>query len=414
MNLKSQQLRSDLSLEIDFDQTLNSGQIKEKFTEALGKENCFEEIIANRKVFIYLNDNGIKQVLLFANISYLGGDGAHPIFKKRIQLKRYFKEVVLEVSNKKNYYVRFLGVYHYKGNILFVDFLKDTYINKKMNNSAAHIYINDLYQGMKNGIFKKIDRNNNVLYVIKYTKLKDYLNDNIVIQNKITKIFDLFTKFNYGFPFGQWLEAIKCVEEMRNKLWSQWAQSEWAGWFLEYRFYNYTKENNTSSYCKYIRQKGLSDLDFDLWFNEISIYGDLKSESLYSTSILGNDKESVLEAINTYDKFWYVVYEHETIKDKDKNYEASEFINQLKLDNGKWPKGKTFDRHSYGNKLKHSINYTKMYIIEVNRINYGEVLSDFNQGKQPNGNPRKQKVSISKKILDNFIIYRYDYKERIC
>jgi len=55
-----------------------------------------------------------------------------------------------------------------------------------------------------------------------------------------------------------------------------------------------------------------------------------------------------------------------------------------------------------------------MYIIEVNRINYGEVLSDFNQGKQPNGNPRKQKVSISKKILDNFIIYRYDYKERIC
>ena len=101
MNLKSQQLRSDLSLEIDFDQTLNSGQIKEKFTEALGKENCFEEIIANRKVFIYLNDNGIKQVLLFANISYLGGDGAHPIFKKRIQLKRYFKEVVLEVSNKK-------------------------------------------------------------------------------------------------------------------------------------------------------------------------------------------------------------------------------------------------------------------------------------------------------------------------
>ena len=101
-------------------------------------------------------------------------------------------------------------------------------------------------------------------------------------------------------------------------------------------------------------------------------------------------------------------------QEKDKNFEASEFINQLKLDSGKWPKGKPYDSHSYGNKLKHAINYTKMYIIEVNRINYGEVLSDFNQGKQPNGDPRKQKVSISKKILDNFIIYKYDYKGKVC
>ncbi len=414
MNLKSQQLRSDLSLEIDFDQTLKPSQIKEKLIEVLGKENCSEEVIANRKVLIYKNDDGIKQVLLFANISYLGGDGAHPIFKKRMQLQKTFKNVVIEAERKTNYFVRFLGVYHYKSNVVFVDFVKNTYMKKKMNSSAAHVYINDLFQAMKNGIFKKIDRNDNVLYAVKYTKLKDYLNDNIVVQNKITKIFDMFTKFNYGFPFGQWLEAIKCVEEMRNKSWSQWAQTEWAGWFLEYKFYHFTQENNTESYCKYIRQKGQHDLDFDLWFNEVSFYGDLKSESLSSGAILGNDKESVLEAINTYDKFWYVVYEHDTIKDKDKNFEASEYINQLKLDIGKWPKGKPYDSHSYGNRLKHSINYTKMYIIEVNRINYGDVLSDFNQGKQPNGDPRNVKVSISKKILDNFIIYKYDYKEKVC
>ena len=412
MNLKSQQLRSDLSLELDFDQTLTQTEIKEKLTNILGKENCTEEIIAGRKVFVYLNSENIKQVLLFANISYLGGDGVHPIFKKRIQLKTSFKEIALAVSDNANYFVRFLGVYHYKGNVVFVDFVKDSYMQKKMHNSAAHVYINDLYQGMKNGIFKKIDRNNNTLYVVKYTKLIDYLNNNTVVQNKITKILDLFTKFNYGFPFGQWLEAIKCVEEMKNKSWTQWAQSEWAGWFLEYRFYHYTKDNDTDSYCKYIRQKGKSDLDFDLWFDEVSFFGDLKSESLSSSSILGNDKESVLEAINTYDKFWYVVYEHNTIKDKDRNYEASEFINQLKFDSGKWPKEKPFDSHSYGNKLKHSVNYTKMYIVEVNRINYGDVLSDFNQGKQPNGNPRKQKVCISKKNLDNFVIYKYDYKEK--
>ena len=327
MNLKSQQLRSDLSLEIDFDQTLTQTQIKQKLIEILGKGNCFEETIANRKVFVYLNDSNIKQVLLFANVSYLGGNGVHPIFKKRMQLQTSFKDVALAVFGKTDYFVRFLGVYHYKENFVFVDFVKDSYLKKKMHNSAAHVYVNDLFQGMKNGIFKKIDKNNNILYTVKLTKLKDYLNDNISVQNKITKILNLFTKFNHGFPFGQWLEAIKCVEEMRNKSWSQWAQTEWAGWFLEYRFYHFTKDNNTDSCCKYIRQKRQSDLDFDLWFDEVSFYGDLKSESLSSGAILGNDKESILEAINTYDKFWYIVYEHDTIKDKDRNYEASEFIN---------------------------------------------------------------------------------------
>ena len=348
--------------------------------------------------------------MLFANISYLGGDGVHPIFKKRMQLKNFFKEVHLETQNKPNYFVRFLGVYHYKGNFIYVDFIKDTYLKKKMNNSAAHVYINDLFQGVKNGIFKKIDRNNNVLYTIRGSKLKNYLDGENLAENRITRIFRLFEQFNNGFPFGQWLEAIKCVEEMRNKSWSQWAQSEWAGWYLEYKFYHFSKDNHTEDCCKYVRQKKENDLDFDLWFNEVQFYGDLKSESLSSSSILGNDKESVLEAINNYDRFWYVVYEHDTIKDKDMNFIASESINKLKFDNGKWSKSTPYDAHSYGNKLKHSVNYTKMYIIEVNRINYSDVLSDFNQGKQPNGAPRKQKVSISKRILDNFIIFKYNYE----
>lgn len=413
MNLKSQQLRSDLSLEIDFDQVLTPSQIKEKLVFLLGEENCYNETISKREVFIYKNVHNIKQVLLFANVSYLGGNGTHPIFKKRMQLQKSFKEIVLKLENQSDYDVKFLGVYHYKGNIIFVDFVKDTYITKKMNNSSAHIYVNDLYQAMKNGIFHKIDKNDNVLYAVKYTKLKDYLNDNIAVENRITQVFELFNKFNNGFPFCKWLEAIKCVEEMKKKSWSQWAQSEWAGWFLEYKFYNYTKAQNTDSYCKYIRQKGASDLDFDLWFNEVQFYGDLKSESISTSAVLGNDKESIMEAINTYDRFWYIVYEHDTIKDKDKNYEASEYINKLKLDNGKWQKGKPFDIHSYGNKLKHSVKYRKMYIIEVNRINFGEVLSDFNQGKQPNGDARKQKVSISKKNIDNFIIFKYEHKEQL-
>ena len=411
MNLKSEQLRADLSLEIDYDQPLSPNLIKQTLQNVLGVENCSEEIICGRKVFIYKNEQGIKQVILFASITYLGGNGAHPIFKKRMQLQTIFKEIALYLENNSDYYVKFVGVYHYKGNIVFVDFLKDTYIKKKMHNSAAHVYINDIYQAMKNGIFHKIDKNDNQLNVIKYIKFKDYLDNKPMQENRITKLLALFSDFNYGFPFGQWLRAIKCVEEMRNKSWSQWAQSEWAGWYLEFKFYHYTEDHNTKDYCEYIRHKKDGDLDFDVWFNEVKFFGDLKSESLSSSAILGNDKQSVLEAINTYDKFWYIVYEHDTIKDKDMNYEASKYINRLKFDNNKWPKNKPFDELSYGDKLKHSVNYKKMYIIEVNRINYGNILSDFNQGKQPNGDPRKQKVCIAKKIIDNFVIYRHNYKE---
>ena len=52
-----------------------------------------------------------------------------------------------------------LGIYHYKGLYIFADFNINDYINRKLNSSAAHIYTNDLYQGLTNNLFKK---NNNV------------------------------------------------------------------------------------------------------------------------------------------------------------------------------------------------------------------------------------------------------------
>ena len=52
-----------------------------------------------------------------------------------------------------------------------------------------------------------------------------------------------------------------------------------------------------------------------------------------------------------------------------------------------------------------------MYIIELNRINFREVLNDFNQGRQPNGGARKPKFKITKNNIENFIVFQQDFME---
>lgn len=50
-----------------------------------------------------------------------------------------------------------------------------------------------------------------------------------------------------------------------------------------------------------------------------------------------------------------------------------------------------------------------MTILELNRINYHEILTEFNQGHQPNGAKRNPKFMINKKDLDRFVVFRYNY-----
>jgi len=51
MNQTSEQIRSDLSLDLAKDQPLSPKKIEEVFELALGKENTNNETIAGRKVF---------------------------------------------------------------------------------------------------------------------------------------------------------------------------------------------------------------------------------------------------------------------------------------------------------------------------------------------------------------------------
>lgn len=62
--------------------------------------------------------------------------------------------------------------------------------------------------------------------------------------------------------------------------------------------------------------------------------------------------------------------------------------------------------------MKNSVKFVKMSIVELNRINFREALTVFNQGHQPDGSARKPKFNINKNVLenDNFVVFRYTYK----
>lgn len=406
MNADSEQIRFDTSIVKDQDQPLRPNEIYGLLCRWLGAENVSKCEILGRKVIVY-NNNEKKIILLTKCITYLGNP--HPIFKKRIQLPSWYQDLCEDVKRKNlNYDVRFIGIYHYEENIIFVDFVKDTYLQHGLHNSSAHVYINDLYQAMTYGVFQKEDKFGNTIVAIRHDKISDYLKG---ILNTQQSLFELFGKFNCGYPFGQWLYAFDIIKEMHQAEWSQWRQAEWAGWFLEYKFDEFTKDINIQNQMRYVgcSNKKADELDFDIKFEEADFYGDLKASDIKKNETPGNDQSSLVECIYRYNRFWYVIYEHETRKDSDCGYEATKARNQyIKSVDSSYTK----DEMSYHQRMKHSVKFVKMTIIELNKANFREALKTFNQGRQPNGGARAPKFNIDKKTLsnDNYVVYRYIYK----
>ncbi|MCC8114994.1 MAG: hypothetical protein LIP03_13595 [Bacteroidales bacterium] len=406
MNQDNQQLTSGYDILLAQDQPLSRKEMREVIMGKLGTQCEYTEVEGKKRIVYH---NGSKDIIIFAKaITYLGNP--HPIFKKRIQIPKYWIEDAVSLS-KLGYDVRFIGVYHFEGFIIFADFVKDSYIQHQCNNSAAHIYINDLYQGDLYDYFSKIDQNGNEIRTISNRKFAQYLQGEMAESN----LFKLFAQFNYGFCFGEWLTAIDAIQEMHQKHWSQWRQAEWAGWFLEYRFSHFTEKDEIHPYIQYtaLTHKGSHDpdvFDFDIWFPAHRFYGDLKASDKSKKETPGNDQIAFVECLKKFGKFWYVIYEHETIKDSDKDFEATLFRNNYLKEIDNVPDS-SFDPMSYHQRMKHSVKFTDMCILEINRINLHSILSDFNQGCQPDGNPRNPKFKINKKDIDNFVIYRYHHKD---
>jgi len=405
MNHDNEQLDFLGNVVVAQDQPLRGNALFAAVIDRLGDDDCHIETIFGKKVLVYIH-NSIKTILLVKAISYLGNP--HPIYKKRIQLSDWFQDFCITSEREgKDYDIRFLGVYHYGDNIVFVDFKKDTYLSHGLHNSSAHVYINDLFQAQTYGIFEKEDQYGNIIVSIRCNKLKDYLDGQR--QCDTENLFDLFRQFNCGFTFGQWLNALEVIQEMYHDGWRQWKQAEWAGWFLEYRFNKFTIENDVTNRMRYISQKKEDELDFDIRFEEADFYGDLKASDIKHTDAPGNDQESLIECIYRYNRFWYVIYEHETIKDRDRGFQATVARNRfIRSVDSTYTK----DDMSYSQKMKNSIRFVKMTILELNKVNFRDALKAFNQGHQPNGGARKPKFLIDKKTLqnDNYAVFRYTYR----
>lgn len=392
---KSEQITSSLSICLDYDDKLKK---MEEFESAFGEALGDIEIIKYGRERIHpikYSHNNHDIYFLTAAITWLSEP--HPLFKKRMQLKPWFKDFYEEYSNKENSDVKIVGVYRYDNQHIFVEFNAEDYKDNKSNNSSAHVYTNDLYQALINDYFEKIDQNGNKIITIRSENFKKYVNGDLE-ENDIFKLFD---KFNYDFPFGEWIPAVSAISEMKSKNWYQWKGGEWPGWFLEHLVNQFIEKEHSEKTMRYIKNKKMGEIDFDLYFENDNFYGDLKASDINKNDAPGNDQDATLDAIEL-GKLWYIIYEHETRKDMDYNSEMA--IARMELKGTPYHEG---DKISYKSRMKHSVNFKKMAIFEVNEINR-HLLKVFNQGRNSNGKPRNPKFNIPKRDFDNFIIYSYE------
>lgn len=398
---KSEQINSYMQMVIDYDQPLTTIDQKLKaLKKALGNNVSVIKFNQTKTVFLYEN-NGIKHYIIAATLTYLSKP--HPIFKKRMQLQRWYKDFYNLHHNIPNETINLIGIYHYDGMEIYCDFNLDSYIGKKMHSSSAHVYTNDLYQAVRNGVFEKIDMNKNKITVIKGINLKDYFEGNI-LKNPVVALFE---KFNSQFEFNKWLQADECIRLMLVSDWYQAKGAEWPGWFLEFKVDEFINREHCESVMVYTGNKNKSAgmLDFDLFFSSLNFYGDLKASDIKKKEAPGNDQTNTLTAISQYGRLWYIIYEHETIKDRERNNEMA--IARMKLID---PSYKTGDHISYASKMKHSVNFKRMRIFELNAVNMHEILSDFNQGHNsgPSMAERAAKFLLSKENMNNSVIFTYE------
>ena len=358
------------------------------------------------------------------NITYLGHP--HPLSKKRIQISNDLKDFYNNALKKRRTPI-LLGVYSCVGNTLFCDFNIDDYINKKAHNSSAHVSTNDLAEGAAEGYFYKEDAAGNkiTIFTKKTTEVfleeklglklesdsyeyrfDDMIEHEIVadaplqynMEKEIEKIERIVSDFLVPVP-RKWY-GLECYEEMITAEYKNRFQPEWPGFYLEYLFENYINHNKLTNIVKYAQDKSKDGIDLDLFFPGIHMYGDLKAHSNNSSGIQGNDWKTVLGIINNPKRdshIYYIVFEHETEKDSDHNFEVTNYWNAAQ--------GKE-NLMSYSKRMKNNIELTHAYIFDINSNNK-RYLSKFKQGLNSNGKPREPKIMIERDCFEEFVLVEY-------
>lgn len=386
-NIKVEQITADYQVVEDYGEILSKAEMSSillsNFPETSYKNGCIYGTRAKKKYCIY-----------FKNISYLGTP--HPHFKKRIQIGDNFKDVYRE-NQRNNIQTLLLGVYKYKDIILFVDFDITRYVAKKSHNSSAHVYTLDLKNGLLLGVFQKEDINKNIITVFNEANVEKYLSSKIEGTTDLRQDFVVILDDFYTRLHKQW-HGIASYQEMLNAGFNNALQPEWPGFYHEFKLDQYIKQHNVSHAIQYKQNKRKGEVDLDLYFPQVSAYGDLKAHSNDSTGIQGNDWDTIMDVIQT-TSVYYIVCNHNTEKDRDHNNEVTIFWNtQLGKPN----------LLSYANKMKNSVELTSYYILEINRFNQ-QYLDVFHQGHNSDGSPRNPKISIKMRNIGNFLIHQMNF-----
>ncbi|EIE40890.1 hypothetical protein MCANPG14_00668 [Mycoplasmopsis canis PG 14] len=96
-----------------------------------------------------------------------------------MQWKKWYKDLYDEYKEEKNTKIHLLGIYHYDNMEIFCEFQIKDYIDKKMNSSSAHVFINDLFQAIKFNIVTRHDYEGNNLTTRKGIYFKNISNKEI-------------------------------------------------------------------------------------------------------------------------------------------------------------------------------------------------------------------------------------------
>lgn len=383
------------------------GRIVEDYGEILSKQELNQILVENFKCeiksdgFAYGENKGKKYCLCCKNVSYLGIP--HPNFKKRIQIPSSFVEKYYE-NKRRDIETFFIGIYKYQENIIFVNFDTKKYILNKAHNSSAHVLVIDLVNTIRRASYylKKDARENEIFCFInnKIQRFFDmYLHNTIDLTPRMFKVFNQFFDDLNPTWYG-----IDCYKEMIQQDYHRKFQPEWPGAYLEYKFENFvTEHQDVKSVVRYSPVRGSEGaIDLDLYFPLFDEYGDLKAHTNTSPSIIGNKTSTVKKCIEGKKSIYYVVFNHDTTPDKECNFIVTEFWNSSQHKD---------NLRSYANKMKNKIELTSYMILEINEDNFHYLNSDFQKGfLNSDGNTRSGKISISNKVLPNFIIHEYKSK----
>ena len=414
MNEKSYQICKSNIVE-DYDSVLTPLQQKALILKLFGSKNV-EDILVKNGVSQFIIRG--KYALIVRNITYLGYDKTNNDYrmnKKRIQIPSKIKENFL-YNNSKGLTTYYIGIYSYESekNFLYAVFDTEMLSQKNANNSSAHVSVFDLLSAKIRGYFFKVDKGENKIYVFNQQNfISFFMDDNFVIRENAEKeylLFQYLKSFWKTFPLK--LTGISCYEEMYANNYSKTFESEWIGFYHEFKFEDFLKTNYTDLIEVY-GDKKRDGIDLDLKTNIGSdFYADLKSDN-EKYDIQGNKKATIEHILKKNGHVWYILVSFtDVIMDSERGFKTMEFYNSLKEDfNSKQTVKSKMKNISldYKDKMKYSANVKTFYILDINKGNM-KYLSDYLQGKNSNNKSRGIKIKITQKMFDDFKIYEFSKK----